>query len=148
MKESDLFCGYVVARIPINVSFASLVAGDHSNKGNGWADLVKWTFWIFPGEIGKKLKWIAKWADRLWTPPKHKCPTPNISKGRLTQSSPYLTWQWSRVMTPYKKTNNPMKAAGKSMPVYQPNQAKYSPIFSPKYRLFKTQQPCKLYWSV
>lgn len=29
-----------------------------------------------------------------------------------------------------------MKAAGKSIPVYQPNQAKYSPIFSPKYRLF------------
>lgn len=33
-----------------------------------------------------------------------------------------------------------MKAAGKSMPVYQPNQAKYNPIFSPKYRLCKTQQ--------
>jgi hypothetical protein len=32
-----------------------------------------------------------------------------------------------------------MKAAGKSIPVYQPSQAKYNPIFSPKYRLFETQ---------
>lgn len=63
------------------------------------------------------------------------------AKASSPMGFPYLTWQWSRVVTPYKKTNNPMKAAGKSMPVYQPSQAKYSPIFSPKYRLFGTQKP-------
>lgn len=51
----------------------------------------------------------------------------------------HLTWQWFNVATPYKKTKSPTKAAGKSIPVYQPNQAKYKPIFSPKYRLSRTQ---------
>lgn len=51
----------------------------------------------------------------------------------------YLTWQCSRVKTPYRNTKRPTRAAGNSIPVYQPSQAKYRPIFSPKY-LLKQQQ--------
>lgn len=47
----------------------------------------------------------------------------------------YLTWQRSTVKTPYRNTKRPTRAAGNSIPVYQPSQAKYRPIFSPKYLL-------------
>lgn len=39
------------------------------------------------------------------------------------------------VKTPYRNTTRPTRAAGNSIPVYQPSQAKYRPIFSPKYLL-------------
>lgn len=41
----------------------------------------------------------------------------------------------STVAQPYKKTMTPTTAAGISICVYTPNQAKYNPIFSPKYFL-------------
>lgn len=53
----------------------------------------------------------------------------------------YLTWQCSTVKTPYRNTKRPTRAAGNSIPVYQPSQAKYRPIFSPKYLLKQQQHP-------
>lgn len=35
MNERDLFCGHIVAYVSTNANFVSLVAEDHSSKGNG-----------------------------------------------------------------------------------------------------------------
>lgn len=63
--------------------------------------------------------------------------SPNLNKRRYV----YLTWQCSTVKTPYRNTKRPTRAAGNSIPVYQPSQAKYRPIFSPKYLLKQQQHP-------
>lgn len=51
----------------------------------------------------------------------------------------YLGMLSSTVAHPYRKTMTPTREAGISIWVYRPNQAKYRPIFSPKYFLNNTK---------
>lgn len=51
----------------------------------------------------------------------------------------YLGMLSSTVAHPYRKTMTPTREAGISIWVYRPNQAKYRPIFSPKYFLNDTK---------
>lgn len=107
---------------PLTVTSASVAAEGHSSQGSGQRQPRSWAC------RRSLLTLLRKWGEHPG-----ECTVCGLPRERL-----YLTWQWSRVVTPYRKTNSPMKAAGKSMPVYQPSQAKYSPIFSPKYRLLET----------
>lgn len=50
----------------------------------------------------------------------------------------YLATLVSTVKQPYRNTATPKAEAGISSCVYTPNQAKYRPIFSPKYFLLNT----------
>lgn len=53
----------------------------------------------------------------------------------------YLGMFSSTVAHPYRNTMTPTTDAGMSIWVYTPSQAKYRPIFSPKYFLHRRAEP-------
>lgn len=59
---------------------------------------------------------------------------------KQTRESVYLGTLVSTVKQPYRNTATPKAEAGISSCVYTPNQAKYRPIFSPKYFLLNTDK--------